>query len=198
VSTKRVPAAATKLTQPPEERGYIVGQFVQNAAASSRLIEWFGGGGFSHVDAVLPNGALLGARSDAIGGQDPGVRIRPPGYEAWPRLIIMRKEVPASQARAWERFLAAQVGAPYDKRGIWDFVTGGNLTDSGRDWRDPSAWFCSELWVRSLEVAGVIPLLPLSPNRITPGTAACIAGAAGFQVIKRAGYPEELTVTAAA
>jgi hypothetical protein len=156
---------------------------VANSALSSRTIEWFGGGGFSHVDIVvpdwycdahdLPRGSLLGARSDRIGGQPAGVYIRPPGYESWPKRLVLR--VPCGQNQALHAFewAAKQIKSPYDTPGLLSsFVL-------GRDWREEGAWWCSELAVRMLEVGHIIQELPLPYWKITPGDSALICSAAG-------------------
>lgn len=152
-------------------------QFVAAAAFSSRLIEYFGAGGFSHVDAVLPDGRLLGARSDICGGQKyPGVWIRPQDYEKWPRRVVMELSCTDEQAKAWELFLRAQIGKPYDKMAIFGFLV-------GRAWREDDSWFCSELGTRALEVAKICPdPLTLTPNKVTPGTLACIVSALGGKI----------------
>jgi hypothetical protein len=50
-------------------------QFVLGTGLSSQAIAWFSAGHFSHVDAVLPDNRLLGARSDVVGGKPPGYRF---------------------------------------------------------------------------------------------------------------------------
>lgn len=169
---------------------YIDGSFVAAAGWSSRAIEWFGAGGFSHVDCVLPAeycrqqrlpiGSLLGARSDVTGGSQPGVRIRPPIYETWPKRLILRVPCTDQQAKAWLDFLLQQLGKPYDKIGILAFVI-------GRNWREENAWWCSELFVRSLEIAGICGDLALPFYKITPGDGALVASALGGQPILKLG-----------
>jgi len=139
-------------------------QFVQSDDLTGRLIEWFGGGPrYSHVDIVTPTGMLLGARSDAVGGQPPGVRVRPANYLS-PTDRTLRISVPATskQAAAFYDFLNAQVGKPYDKIGILGFLI-------GRAWRDTDAWFCSEMAAAALEAAGLVQPLAAPANKITPG-----------------------------
>lgn len=122
-------------------------QFVGAASIGGELIEWFDHGRFSHVDAVLPDGRLLGARSDSVGGAQPGVQIRTPDYAAWN--AILRVDLPSTpeMEAKFYAFLKAQIGKPYDKTAIVGFVT-------GRDWRDSNAWFCSELVAAALEACG--------------------------------------------
>lgn len=44
-------------------------QFVREKDLSSQVIAWFSAGHVSHVDTVLDDGRLLGARSDRVGGE---------------------------------------------------------------------------------------------------------------------------------
>lgn len=150
--------------------------FVANAGLTSRAIEFFGAGGFSHVDNIVPLG-LLGARSDRVGGKGPGVQIRPDPYEKWPRRVIMSLECTLEQRSAWIDFLESQIGKPYDKLAIVGFMI-------GRNWREEDAWFCSELSAKALEASGIFPHLELTPNKITPGALALAVSAAGGKVVK--------------
>ena len=147
-------------------------QFVCEAALSSQAIAWFSAGHFSHVDAVLPDGRLLGARDDSVGGQPPGVRIRPPNYVRWSRRVVMT--VPASPAQAMEfyAFLYSQLGRPYDRAAIWAFAF-------NRDWREHDSWICSELQSAAGEHAGILPRLYLAANKITPVACALAFSAVG-------------------
>ena len=83
------------------------------------------------------------SRGDRCGGQPSGVRIRPAGYRKWVRRVVF--EVPATFAQelAWQAFLIAQVGKPYDGEAILAFAF-------GRDWREPDSWICSELQAAAL------------------------------------------------
>lgn len=135
----------------------IVLQFAASAGLSSELIEWYSHGSYCHVDTVLPDGTLLGARLDG------GVAIRQPGYE--PFLKTLRVELPAddSVTAIYYEFVRAQVGKPYDTTALV-----GNFV-AGRNWRDADSFFCSELVGLGLELAGYFPG-PLSTpaNRLTP------------------------------
>lgn len=132
-------------------------QFAQGDDAFAKAIEWYGGGPlYSHVDTVMSDGSLLGARLDG------GVLIRPANYLATEK--VLRVDVPSSpsQDAAYHTFLMAQLGKPYDKEGILGFVF-------GRDWRDPNAWFCSEMVAAGLEACGFFYHPLASPsNKITP------------------------------
>lgn len=119
----------------------------------------FGEYGFwaSHVEAVMPDGTLLGAHFDG------GVKARFPGYDA----ATMKREffvvLPASveEDAGFYAFLRAQINKPYDVEAIAAFV-------AERDWRSPDAWFCSELQAAALERCGSLPALAADVTKITP------------------------------
>src|SRR6266566_1874008 len=56
-------------------------QFVGGRGLLSRMIAWFSHGWYVHVDSILPDGRLLGARFDG------GVLIRPEGYKKFFRIL---------------------------------------------------------------------------------------------------------------
>lgn len=137
-------------------------QFVGATDPASECIRIFERGWCSHVDAVLPDGTLLGARSDAVGGKPPGVQIRPPGYAIWPQRVVVSLAAPADVESRWQTFLLAQIGKPYDMLAIAAFA-------AERDWRERDSWFCSELQAAALEWCKWFPApLPQSANEITP------------------------------
>lgn len=144
-------------------------QCVKGRGFSSGEIAWFGGGIFSHVDCVLPDGRLLGARSDKIAGPA-GVQIRPAGYEDWKTRVQFSIQTNAHQEKRFYDFLNLQVGKPYDPLAIWGFVF-------GRAWRDTDAWICSELQCAALEEAKIVKPLYLASNRITPNAFALLLSA---------------------
>lgn len=141
----------------------IILQFVHDNGVAADLISWFGGGPrFSHVDSVMPDGgALLGSRPDVIGQVPSGVQIRPAGYTG--RVPTLRVEIPATDGQTFNyyTFLRAQIGKRYNGIGILGFVV-------GRDWRNPSDWFCSELVTVGLELSKIILPLASPSNKITP------------------------------
>lgn len=151
-------------------------QFVCEAALSSQMIAWFSSGHFSHVDAVLNNGYLIGARYDTCGGQLPGVRIRPPGYHKFTRRVIMDVPATPEQTKKFYDFMLAQQGKPYDREAIWAFLF-------NRDWREDDSWICSECITAAGEVS-VLPQLYLSANKITPVTCAVAFSAIGGRAIE--------------
>lgn len=138
--------------------------FSRGGDLSSLAIEWFGGTpAFSHVDAITPEGMLLGARSDSVGGRPAGVQVRPPDYLG--KEVTLRVDLPATlqQELQFHSFLMTQIGKPYDVEGILGFIV-------GRKWDDPSAWFCSELVAAALEKCNYfLHKLAVPTNKITPG-----------------------------
>jgi len=147
-------------------------QFVLGMGLSSSAIAWFSAGHFSHVDAILPGGRLLGARSDRVGHRPPGVQIRPAGYEPWKERVVMTLSVTPNREKSFLGFLHTQIGKPYDSTAILGFA-------AGRNWRDPKDWFCSELQAAALEAAGVVPALYSPVNKITPAALATVMSAIG-------------------
>lgn len=138
-------------------------QFVLGSDLSSRLIAWYGQGygGFSHVDAVLPDGTLLGARNDAIGGQPPGVRIRPPEYEKWANRALVELPATDTQAASWQSFLRLQIGDPYDRGAILGFLLGKQDHASGH-------WICSALQHQALQQIHFLYPSPIPDSQVTP------------------------------
>src|SRR4051812_6414130 len=103
----------------------------------SHLIEFYGHGHWSHVDVVMNDGLLLGAR---IKG---GVAIRPADYGHFIRTSEIRLPCDDATAARYMALVTAELGKPYDTVGIVGFA-------AGRDWRSDSSWFCSELAGRML------------------------------------------------
>jgi hypothetical protein len=129
---------------------------------SAEAIKIFERGWCSHVDAIMPDGSLLGARSDVVGGQPPGVQVRPANYEVWDRLQIVSLQSSRFNESAFLDFLRAQIGKPYDHLAILAF-------SAHRDWHNADSWFCSELQAAALEVCGWFPRkLAEASNEITP------------------------------
>lgn len=141
--------------------GAIVLQFVEGSGLGSGMIKWFGHGAFSHVDAVLPDGTLLGARNDDIDGVPAGVQIRPASYVA--RETVRRVELPATdeQAAAFYQFMREQIGKPYNRVGIAAFMVNAS-------WSSVGAWFCSQVVTAALQAAGWLRELSEPPNKIDP------------------------------
>jgi hypothetical protein len=140
----------------------IVLQFSTEAGWQSWAIRVFERGWCSHVDTVMPDGWLLGARSGKDGAPRPGVQLRPPGYAPFTRLERVELVTTEAIAGAYYAFVQAQLGKPYDMTAIAAFAF-------DRDWRAPDSWFCSEVSTAGLEQSGFVPRLATPANRVTPG-----------------------------
>lgn len=146
----------------------------------------------------IPKGSLLGARSDhhthfpdgSVMPWEclPGVRIRPPGYAKWTARLIVQMPCTPEQAQKDLDFGLAQLGEPYETMGLLKTFSG-LFHWQPRNWRDPSAWWCSELRMRQWEVAGIVEV-PLPFWRITPGDCALAACARqGTRIVESYGLP---------
>lgn len=140
-------------------------QFCAFDSIMGEMIDWFTQGLVGHVDAVMPDGSLLGAQHEAgLGGKLAGVQIRPGNYGDTSgmrhrmRVTFVCGDV---EANAFYDFLQSQIGKPYDTTAILAFV-------ADRDWRRPEAWFCSELQAAALEHAGIIRRLIAPSQKISP------------------------------
>jgi hypothetical protein len=151
---------------------FITLQFCAFDSLMGQAIEWFTQGNVGHVDAVLPDGSLLGAQNmDGLGDQPAGVQIRPADYGNMTNKIRVRLSATDGQADTFWSFLTAQIGKPYDISAIEAFVV-------GRDWHDADSWFCSELIAAALEHAGIFPAELASPaNKITPAALLLVCSA---------------------
>ena len=117
----------------------------------------------AHVEADV-GGFYLGAHADG------GVQARPIGYDRAYAPLELFVDVPATPAQeaAFEAFLRAQIGKPYDMALIFDLAAG-LITMRERDWRRPESWICSELQAAALEAAGIFPFgLPDTADHVTP------------------------------
>jgi hypothetical protein len=137
--------------------------FVRGHDAGANLIQWFGHGAlFSHVDSILPDGRLLGSRSDWVGGAPPGVQPRDRAYVQGSKTLRVDLVCSDLVTGRYYEFVNSQIGKPYDVEGILGFI-------SGRDWQQDDAWFCSELNASGLEKSGYFPYKPVNgSNKITP------------------------------
>lgn len=136
-------------------------RFVLGSGWASSAISVFSAGHLSHVDAVMPDGTLLGARSDNVGGGK-GVRERPNPYETAAKVLWAEITAQPDQEADFYAFLRKQLGKPYDHLSIFAFAI-------NRNWRDDDAWYCSELIAAALEDALILTkTLYLPFNKITP------------------------------
>jgi hypothetical protein len=136
----------------------IILRYVTDADPISATIRDFEYGFWaSHVEALMPDDTLLGAHYDG------GVMARKRDYDKGQFIKELYVNIPASEemTNQFFQFLRDQIGKPYDTRAILGLVI-------QRDWRDPSAWFCSELITAALEKCTWIPTLATDVNHITP------------------------------
>jgi hypothetical protein len=140
----------------------IILQFVGASDLCSRTIEWFGKGHFSHVDLVMDDGRLLGARSDVVGGSPAGVWPRKPNYEIWSNISRISIDVTEAQYDAFWTFANSKIGTEYNKLGIVGFVTGTSLTNA-------NDLFCSQYGAEAVSASGLFPHpIGLPANKIDP------------------------------
>jgi hypothetical protein len=163
----------------------IRSQFVLGASCSSRAIAWWGQGygGFSHVDAVLSDGTLAGARSDIIrplgGGPaiPAGCQIRPANYEKWTRVMVMSRQVDDGTAQMWDQFFRTRAGKiKYDKGDILGFII-------GKDRATPGRWICSAWNADGAQTLDLLPSICLPLTQITPNTLSAIYSATGWLIV---------------
>lgn len=132
----------------------IVIQFSTQKGFGSWLIRWLTWSDWSHVDFVLPDGTLLGAR--LIGG----VKVRRVNYLG-KSAKKARFAILGAPDSVIERAYS-QIGKPYDWRGILNFAL-------HRNWRETDSWFCDELVAWCCEQQGTPLLNPATPvRRLTP------------------------------
>jgi hypothetical protein len=161
---------------------------VAGTGCDSATIEYATSGLFSHVDAVLDDGRRLGSRSDRVldlttGQRVPaGVQVRPADYAYWVRRVDFELSVTTTQKAAYLNFLHAQLGKRYDFPAVLGFAF-------DRDWRDPDAWYCSELIAAALEKAAIVAPIYSGSNKVTPVAIAQLVSAAGARVAYAASRP---------
>jgi hypothetical protein len=114
---------------------------------------------FTHVDLVMPEGGLLGARTDG------GVLLRHSDYANFTHVLVLAILVTQAQEDAYYAFARAQLGKPYDISAIVAFGAPG----VERNWLQGSAWFCSELDAAAMGAAGLLmTVLAANVNKISP------------------------------
>jgi uncharacterized protein YycO len=113
----------------------------------------------THVDYVLEDGQLLGARFPD------GVQVRPSDYMKFTRTERVDIVVPYFKETAFKTFIKEQVGKPYDWLAIISFSC---IVACNRNWRQEDAWFCSELIAAAFEYSGITRQLAPTINRLTP------------------------------
>lgn len=150
-------------------------RFSREPALSSTLIAWWTQGHYSHTDIILPDGTALGSRSDWIGDIPPGVQIRPGNYATFSLATVFALDATPEQEAEFYRLAHAEIGKPYDFTAIWGFVT-------GRDWREPDSWICSEFAAYLCEGAGIIRPLVSPAYKISPDSLVLVVSAIGTRV----------------
>jgi len=143
--------------------GAITLQFMSDHSLGSTLIKWYDHGEFSHVDSVMPDGSLLGARDDTVYGIKPGVQIRPLSYSQQGQRV-KRISLPCSDEteRAYYKLLEIHLGRSYNRLAILAFFF-------GKNWSGKGTWFCSQLVVEVLFQCGFLPHKPSTPaHKIAP------------------------------
>lgn len=151
-------------------------RFICEDAISSKLIALAGAGEFSHCGALMDDGSELGARHDRIGDIPAGVQIRPGNYAKFTKCAIFEFAATPEQERTFWDFNIAQIGKPYDMSAIYGFIT-------GRNWRNPDAWICSEQQTVACETAELIAPLYLASFKVSPCTLAAVVSGAGAKRI---------------
>ena len=136
-------------------------QFSTTASLGAEAIRLYQHGWPSHVDTVLADGQLLGALPDRYGDIPPGVQIRPPDYAKWTQVQRISVAVSDAHQEAYFHFLGLQLGKPYDMKAVVAFAL-------DRNWREPDAWFCSELTAAASEASWLAHPLANVANTITP------------------------------
>jgi hypothetical protein len=138
----------------------LVYQFSTSTAFASAIIRRLSHSEFSHIDLMLPGEGLLGVSGPDKSIKDVGgVLIRP--FNAWPYKFppkIARVQCSDDVVRKTIEFARSQIGKPFDNAALYHFLRDrAGLPVVGRDWRDPSQWFCSEYQLRCPEVGGLFP-----------------------------------------
>jgi uncharacterized protein YycO len=136
-------------------------QFSTEKGIGSLIIRRMTWSEYSHVDIVMPNGDLLGARANG------GVQIRKPGYGKFTKV---HHEVAVDAPDSVYEFAKSQVGKPYDWKAILNFGL-------ERNWQEDDSWFCSELVAWTFMKAGHplldpdVQLYRISPRDLLLSTA---------------------------
>ena len=154
-------------------------QFSTSTAWTSGIIRRLTHSRWSHVDIVLPGEGLLGVsgKDDSITDLG-GVRIRP--FNCWPYLYppktarIQTTDAVVRKTIDWGRH---QLGVPFDNEALWAFLrdrAGMHMT--GRAWRDPNSWFCSEFVCRAIEEGGLFTYpLAITKDVVSPNDVLLLA-----------------------
>ena len=121
--------------------GSITLRFVSSNDLTSRIIRGAEMGFlYQHVEALMPDGSLLGAHIDG------GVQSRDRNYDAGQYVQDLIVAIPCSdeQQEAFEAFLKAQIGKPYDLSALMEMADG-FITGEAPNWEHSAEWICSAL-----------------------------------------------------
>lgn len=124
----------------------------------SKLIQWQTRGPYSHASLLLPSGKHFEAR------EGKGTLLHP-RFTA-PRgdvVDVFDLTITAEQAEALEHWIAGEVGAPYDWRAIFAFLSRTTPKDASAD-----KWFCSEAIVAALAAIGITLFRATEPWEVCP------------------------------
>lgn len=138
-------------------------QYSTEPGLSSWAIRRWTNSDWSHVDAVLPDGRLLGARPDyPVSGQT-GVQIRPTEYAPFSGRLVV--EIATDKSPAFYAALRNQLGKPYNTQGILNFIF-----DQDARFNPADGWFCDQLQLAMAQQAGIFPgKLAVPFRRVAPG-----------------------------
>jgi hypothetical protein len=146
-------------------------RFSTSTERSSMVIRRMLHSPFSHVDAVMDDGSMLGASdqgptSPVIVGTPQGVAIRPADYQIFGIRRDMLLEAGGDVTNLFYNALLSQLGKPFDHSAMWEFLS----ADFDRNWQQDDMWFCSELMAWALERAGFWggTAIPWPKSRISP------------------------------
>lgn len=112
--------------------------FTRSRQPAGMLIRAFEGGECDHVGVQLGPDLVIDAA--LLQG---GVATHPMAEFMRGRQLVHAIDVDVLDEAATRRFLADQLGKPYDVTGILGFL-------GWRDWSSPRSWYCSELAAAAL------------------------------------------------
>lgn len=136
----------------------ILGSLVSRTIAGAELGFWA-----DHVEALTPDGTLLGAHAKG------GVQARPKGYDGADYAQDLYVTLPATDIKsaAFYATLASQIGKPYDMAAIGEMAVG-VLAGEAPDWQTSPSWICSALQIAALLTAGIVHAAPATVRLATP------------------------------
>ena len=134
----------------------LILQFCTEPKIGSAIIRWGTHCPYSHVDGLLPDGSLLGARTGWLTTYGEGVRVRPPNYTTFSAIAHRSYPVDAEKAIA---VAMTYVGDPYS----WQEDAGYVIPWF---WKHvvPKSYNCSAFWAHVIRKCGVDPFLAPLPS----------------------------------